>query len=475
MAQDILIIDDEQDIRDLISGILEDEGYSTRCASDGVSGLEEIIKRQPHLVILDVWLGDSDKDGIKILDTIKRDHPFVQVVMISGHSTIETAVTAIKKGAYDFIEKPFQVERLLLVIQRAIESAQLKRENNELKKSTPVSFDLIGQSSNINQIKQLINKNAETNSRIMIQGLPGTEKESIARLIHHKSKRAQGPFIVVNCASIYPDRVEADLFGTEIQNLSPDIPRKIGLLEQAHKGTIFFDEITELPLPIQGKIVKFLQDGFFYRLGSDKKIEVDVRVLGSSNANIQERIDNGHLRVDLYNRLNVVTIDVPQLKERSSDVPLLASFYLEKIAASYGASPRKFSEEAMIILQSYSWPGNQRQLRNVIEWIYINHDPYSREYIRPEHLPTEVKSSIPLTNNWDKASDIIVLPLREARETFERDYLKAQMNRFGGNISQTARFIGMERSALHRKLRALGLADHRNLTSEEENEVVHRR
>lgn len=460
MAHDILIIDDEADIRSLVSGVLEDEGYVTRTAADGTLGLEAIKARQPSLVILDVWLGDSDRDGLKILEIIMRDHPYVPVIMISGHGTIETAVMAIKNGAYDFIEKPFQSARLLLVIQRAIEAARLKRENADLKVKVGDHIDLVGGSPAIQVIRQTIERVAPTNSRILIVGPSGAGKEVIARKIHALSRRAERPFVVLNCATLHPDRLEAELFGTEIVGLDPTIPRKIGLLEQAHNGTLYLDEVTDLPLPTQSKLIRVLQDQFFTRLGDSQKIEVDVRVTASSSANIFQMIQDGHFREDLYYRLNVVPIQVPALQERVTDIPDLFQHFMIQSALAHGCPQRRLSEDAMVILQSYSWPGNVRQLRNVVEWILIMASGDAHDDVRAEMLPPEVRSDTSLTSS-SQAQNIVVLPLREARELFEREYLLAQVNRFGGNISKTARFVGMERSALHRKLRALGVHEGR--------------
>lgn len=466
MVHDILIVDDEADIRELVAGILSDEGYTSRQAADGTSALNAIKFRQPSLVILDVWLGDNERDGMKILEIIKRDHPYVPVIMISGHSTIETAVAAIKRGAYDFLEKPFDAERLLLVLQRAIETAKLRRENAELKVKSGIAVDLIGNSHSITQIRQQIEKAAPTNSRILITGPSGSGKEVVARKIHHLSRRAEGPFIVLNCASLHPDRLEAELFGTEIIGLDPNVPRKIGLLEQAHGGILFLDEITDLPLPTQSKLIRVLQDQSFCRLGDHQKIDVDVRIIGATSANVQQAIKDGHFREDLYYRLSVVPIVIPSLQERVTDIPLLMHYFMQQAASTHGRPARILSEEATIVLQSYEWPGNIRQLRNVIEWVLIMAPGGSKDLVTIEMLPPEIRSDASF--NHMGSPSIVVMPLREAREAFEREYLLAQVNRFGGNISKTARFVGMERSALHRKLRALGV--HEGRGSEEEVE-----
>ncbi|WP_032113072.1 sigma-54-dependent transcriptional regulator [Candidatus Paracaedibacter symbiosus] len=467
MAQDILIVDDEADIRELVAGILEDEGYAARQAADGTSALNAIKFRQPSLVILDVWLGDNERDGIKILEIIKRDHPYVPVIMISGHSTIETAVAAIKRGAYDFLEKPFDAERLLLVVQRAVETAKLRRENAELKLKSGGVLDLIGNSQAIIQIRQQIEKAAPTNSRILINGPSGAGKEVVARKIHQLSRRANGPFVVLNCASLHPDRLEAELFGTEIMGLDPTVPRKIGLLEQAHGGILFLDEITDLPLPTQSKLIRVLQDQSFCRLGDHQKIEVDVRIIGATSTNILQAIKDGHFREDLYYRLNVVPIIIPSLQERVTDIPLLMQYFMQQAALTHGRPIRILSEEATIVLQSYEWPGNIRQLRNIIEWILIMAPGGAKDPVTVDMLPPEIRSDTSF--NYLGSPSIVVMPLREAREAFEREYLLAQVNRFGGNISKTARFVGMERSALHRKLRALGVHEGRGHDEEPES------
>lgn len=462
MTQEILIVDDEADIRDLVAGILADEGYKTRVAEDGVAALESIRFRQPSLVILDVWLGDGERDGIKILEIIKRDHPQVPVIMISGHGTIETAVASIKRGAYDFIEKPFEADRLLLVVQRAFETAKLKRENAELKvKSGGVmDLELIGSSQPMNQIRQIIERVAPTNSRVFLTGDAGVGKEIVARKIHQLSRRADAPFVVFNCATMHPDRIEAELFGTEIVGLDPSIPRKIGLLEQAHGGVLYLDEISDLPLPIQGKLVRVLQENSFCRLGSTQKIDIDIRVIASTSCCVAQLIQEGSFREDLFYRLNVVSIEIPLLVQRITDVPALIDYFMQQASQQHGLPCRKINEEAMVVLQSYQWPGNVRQLKNMIEWLVIMAPGEASDPITISMLPPEIRSdvSMPSANN----PNIVALPLREARESFEREYLLAQVTRFGGNISKTARFVGMERSALHRKLRALGVNDGRS-------------
>lgn len=464
MANDILIVDDEADIREIVSGILQDENYSTRLASDGIIALEMIKQRQPNLVILDVWLGHGERDGLKILDTIKRDHPYVPVVMISGHSTIETAVSAIKKGAYDFIEKPFQAERLLLVVQRAIESSRLKRENDELRiKARVTPTVLAGNSMVVQQLRQNIEKLATANNRVFIRGPQGAGKESIAREIHKHSARSGAPMFVINCGSLHPHKLEVELFGTEIMDQDPNQPRKIGLLEQAHGGTIYFDEITQLTLPFQSKLVKVLSEHAFTRVGGTEKINIDIRFIAGTSANVQKLIQNGDFREDLYYRLCVGQVNLPPLTDRITDIPMITQKLMEEAAAASGLKPRQFAEDSLVLLQSYSWPGDITQLKNVIDWILIMTENNSNHPILASDLPQDIVSGNEFNSTWEtKSADIVVLPLREAREAFEREYLITQVNRFAGNISQTARFIGMERSALHRKLRALKVHDQRD-------------
>lgn len=458
MAHDILIVDDEKDIRDLLSGVLEDEGYATRAAHDGMSALEMIQKRQPSLVVLDVWLGDSERDGLKILELIKRDHPYVPVLMISGHGTIATAVTAIKMGAYDFMEKPFQTEKLLILIDRAIESSMLKMENDSLRKKAGSLFALYGQTTQMTTVKNAIDRVAPTNARIFLKGPAGSEKESIARYLHQSSHRSKGPFMAFNCTTVHPQFIEAELFGVDLQGQSSDQPRKIGIVEQCHAGTLFIDHIEDMPLPIQARFLKMIQENAFQRVGGADKISVDVRFIAASTK-IEEALREGSCREDLFYRLAVSTLDIPALAERIADLPYLLKFLMDEQSGFHGVMARKFSDEAMIMLQGYSWPGNVRQLKNMVDWILINSSQSSRDPVSVQELPSDILGTNNVSAVWNKSAEVVSLPLREARETFERDYLLAQVNRFGGNISQTARFIGMERSALHRKLRSLGLHD----------------
>ena len=460
MAHDVLIVDDEADIRMLISGILQDEGYQTRDAGDSTAALARIRQRQPSLVILDIWLQGSELDGMEILKIIRREAPSLPVLMISGHGTIETAVAAIKIGAYDFIEKPFKSDRLLLQVERAIDAARLRRDYEELKLRSGVDSELIGTSASINQLRQAIDKVAPTGSRVLITGPAGAGKEIAARLLHNRSRRAKGPFIAINCAVMRPERLEVELFGTEANGEGPDTPRKIGTFEQAHGGTLFLDEVADMPLETQGKIVRVMQEQVFERVGGNNRVEVDVRVVASSNRDLAAEITAGRFREDLFYRLSVVPIRVPPLRERRDDIPLLVRHFMRHAAQTGGLTPRELGEDAMAALQSYEWPGNVRQLRNVVDWLLIMAPGEAKEPIRADMLPAEIGSIAPTVLKWEKGGEIMTLPLRDAREVFEREYLIAQVTRFGGNISRTAAFIGMERSALHRKLKSLGVITH---------------
>ncbi|PKU25590.1 sigma-54-dependent transcriptional regulator [Telmatospirillum siberiense] len=454
MAHDILVVDDESDIRSLVAGLLGDEGYQTREAADSDAALEAIRARRPSLVLLDIWLQGSRLDGLSILAEIKRHHPTVPVVMMSGHGTIETAVAAIKQGAYEFIEKPFQSDRLLLAVERAIESARLRREIEELKQRAGGDEELLGHSPAIGHLRQAIERVAPTGSRVLVTGPAGVGKEVVSRLLHRLSKRASGPFVVVNCAAMHPERMEAELFGIESM---PEGERKIGTFEQAHGGTMVLDEVADMPLETQGKIVRVLQEQTFERVGGGKRVEVDVRVMATTNRDLPAEIAAGRFREDLYYRLNVVPLRLPALRERREDIPLLANHFLQRAAQVAGLPVRTIAEDAMAALQAYDWPGNARQLRNVMDWLLIMAPGDSREPMRADMLPPEIGAITPAVLRWEKSSEIMTLPLREAREVFEREYLLAQVTRFGGNISRTATFVGMERSALHRKLKSLGV------------------
>src|ERR1700735_2278323 len=455
MAHDILIVNDEADIRMLIAGVLKDEGYATREAADSSEALRELHARQPTLVVLDIWLQNSELDGIAILRQLRAEMPSVPVVMISGHGTIETAVEAIKIGAYDFIEKPFKSDRLLLIIARAIETALLRRENEELKMRAGGDATPVGSSLATNQLRQQIERVAPTGSRVLIAGAPGVGKEVVGRLLHARSRRSGGPFVEVNCATIHPGRLDLELFGSE--TAVNGSPRKIGTFERAHGGTLFLDEVADMPIETQGKIVRVIQEQTFERVGGSSRVEVDVRVVASTNRELAEEIAQGRFREDLFYRLSVVPIKVPALRERRDDIPLLVRYFMSRSAQSAGLGMRELGEDAVAALQAYDWPGNVRQLKNVVDWLLIMAPGDQRDPIRADMLPAEIGSIAPTVLEWEKGGEIMSLPLRDAREVFEREYLLAQVTRFGGNISRTAAFIGMERSALHRKLKSLGV------------------
>ncbi len=457
MAHDILIVDDEADIRLLIAGILRDEGYHTREAANSDGALEAIRGRRPTLVILDIWLQGSTLDGLETLAVIKREHPGLPVVMISGHGNIETAVQSIKLGAYDFIEKPFKSDRLMLIVDRAMEAARLRRENEELRSRLGPEDDLLGESSSVAHVRQQIERVAPTGSRVLISGPPGCGKEIVARLLHQRSKRSTGPFIVINCAAMRADRLEVELFGSESMGDKADGPTKVGTLEQAHGGTMLLDEVADMPLETQGKIVRVLQEQTFERVGGATRVEVDVRVIASTNRDLAGEMQAGRFRQDLFYRLNVVPIRMPSLRERREDIPFLLEYFMARSAEIAGLPARRIGPDALAWLQAYDWPGNVRQLRNVVDWLLIMAPGEPGEAIRADMLPPDIGAIAPSPLRGNDGAEMMSLPLREAREVFERRYLDAQVSRFGGNISKTAAFIGMERSALHRKLRALGI------------------
>ena len=447
---DILIVDDERDIRELISDILEDEGYSTRLAGNSDDAMKEVNSEPPALMILDIWLKDSRMDGIDILKTVKRDNPDIPVVIISGHGNIEIAVAAIKQGAYDFIEKPFNIDQLLVVIRRAMETSRLRRENQELRRRDVSSAVMVGNSAAFRVLVSQLDKVTKSNGRVMLTGPAGSGKEVAARYIHAKSNRASAPFVTVPCATIEPDRMEEVLFGRE----SPERGIEPGLLEQAHGGVIFFDEVADMPPGTQSKILRVLVDQQFTRVGGTDKVRVDLRVVSSTNRNLEAEITAGRFRQELYHRLNVVPIAVPSLEERREDIPELARHFVEMFNRTQGLPLREISDDAVALMQTMVWPGNVRQLKNLIERVLIlgeGSDP-----IQARELPRDGEGGgdderIVLTGA------LATLPLREAREVFEREYLLTQINRFGGNISRTANFVGMERSALHRKLKSLNV------------------
>ncbi|PWE33151.1 sigma-54-dependent Fis family transcriptional regulator [Maritimibacter sp. 55A14] len=447
---DILIVDDERDIRELVSDILRDEGYTTRLAANSDECMREINADAPALIVLDIWLKDSRMDGIDILKTAKRDNPDIPVVIISGHGNIEIAVAAIKQGAYDFIEKPFNIDQLMVVIGRAMEASRLRRENMELKRRDVISSDMIGSSAAFKALKCQLDKVTKSNGRVMLSGPPGAGKEVAARYIHSNSARSGGPFVSVNCASIAPERMEEVLFGRE----TPERGIEPGLLEQAHGGVIFFDEVADMPLGTQSKILRVLVEHQFQRVGGADNVRVDNRVIASTNRDLQAEIAAGRMREELYHRLNVVPIEVPSLEERREDIPELARHFIDEFHRVQGLPMRSFTSEAEALMQTMHWPGNVRQLKNVIERVLILGDTSdeigARELPAGEGAPEE-GGGLALNGS------VATLPLREARELFEREYLLTQINRFGGNISRTASFVGMERSALHRKLKSLGV------------------
>ncbi len=453
MASDILIIDDEADIRDLVSGILEDDGHQVRTARDSDEALEAMRRRTPSLVVLDIWLQGSRIDGLELLQMFKEIDPDMPVVVISGHGTIETAVSAIRKGAYDFVEKPFTADRLLLVVQRAMETARLKKENSALRARSAAGDDIIGTSPVMASLRSAIDRVAQTNSRVLITGPAGSGKELVARLLHERSARVTGPFVVINAASIAPDRMESEIFGEE----GPDgRPRKIGVFEQAHGGTLFLDEVGDMPLETQSKILRVLVDQRFQRLGGATDVQVNVRVVSSSSRDLRVDIEQGRFRENLFHRLNVVPLRAPSLAERREDIPELAGYFVGRLAGMSGVPARQIGEDALAALQAADWPGNVRQLRNVIERILILATGDPATPVTVDSLPPEAWPSAGIAKH-DGLQEVIALPLRDARERFEREYLNVQITRFGGNISRTAAFIGMERSALHRKLKSLGV------------------
>jgi len=451
---EILIVDDEPDIRMLVEAILRDEGFEARSAGTSDEALAAYRARRPHLVILDVWLQGSKLDGIGILEAMHQEEPRVPVVMISGHGTIETAVAAIQRGAYDFIEKPFNSDRLLLVVRRALEAAKLASENAELRLRVGPETTLTGEGHSIAGLRAAIERVAPTGSRVLIAGPPGSGKETVARLIHGKSRRAEGPFVALNCAILAPEKFELELFGVEA---GIDTPRRVGVLERAHGGTLLLDEVSEMPMETQGKIARVLQEQSFERVGgAGARVKVDIRVIATTARDLAAAIADGRFREDLYYRLAVVPLRVPALKDRREDIPALAADFLARAADASGLPARSLASDAIAALQAHDWPGNVRQLRNIMDWMMIMRSGET-EVFRAEHLPTELSAHAPRALAIDPAADVMALPLREARDVFETQYLQAQLLRHGGNISRTANFVGMERSALHRKLKQLGI------------------
>jgi len=457
MALEVLVVDDEADIRELVSGVLEDEGYAVRSAADSTSALDAIDDRRPSLVLLDVWLQGSKLDGLQLLEQIKRRDASLPVLMISGHGNLDTAVAAIREGAVDFIEKPFKADRLLHLVGRATETDRLRREVANLRHQLGPDDQLDGTSVAINTVRATLKRVAPTGSRVMITGPAGVGKEIAARMIHNWSPRASAPFIVLSAAMMSPERVEEELFGSEQNGVS-----RPGLLEQAHGGTLFLDEISDMPQTTQAKILRVLTDQSYTRVGGQRPVKVDVRVLSATSRNLAEEISAGRFREDLYYRLNVVPVRLPPLRERREDIPELVSHFLARFASERRISTPELSKEAMAALQAHDWPGNVRQLRNIIERTLILTPGDRVGCIEVDLLPPEILDSQASAGVGGPSLAIMGSPLREARESFEREYLKIQIRRFSGNISRTASFIGMERSALHRKLKALGLGDKRD-------------
>src|SRR5881397_1507831 len=456
MALEVLGVDDEADIRELVSGVLEDEGYAVRTAADSSATLEAIEERRPSMVLLDVWLHGSKLDGLQLLQEIKRRDPTIPVLMISGHGNLDTAVAAVREGAIDFIEKPFEAERLIYLVDRATETERLRRENETLRQQVGHEDQLHGSSVAINTVRATLKRVAPTGSRVLISGPPGVGKEIAARMIHQWSPRSRAPFIVLSAAMMSPDRVEEKLFGTEQKGAM-----RPGLLEHAHGGTLFLDEIADMPLTTQGKILRVLTDQSYTRVGGQRPVKVDVRVLSATSRNLQDEIAAGHFREDLFYRLNVVPVRLPPLRERREDIPELVSHFLARFAAERRLPALSISEEAMAALQAHDWPGNVRQLRNIMERTIILAPGDRVSCFEVDLLPTEILESQGAAGAASATMAIMGSPLREARESFEREYLRVQIRRFSGNISRTASFIGMERSALHRKLKALGIGDKR--------------
>ncbi|MDF2965451.1 MAG: sigma-54-dependent Fis family transcriptional regulator [Rickettsiaceae bacterium] len=460
MSLDVLVIDDETDIRELISDILKEEGFNARTAANSSQAFEAIAEKVPSIIILDIWLQGSDLDGLGILEIVKKRYPLLPVIVISGHGTIETAVSAIKMGAYDYLEKPFTHDKLLILLKRACEAAKLKRENYDLKTKVIDKTEIIGTSAAITRLKAEIEKVAPTSGRVMVTGPTGSGKELVARLIHKKSRRANGPFIVFSPSGMSADRIMQELFGEPERHDSTGIyAKRISILEAANNGTLYIDEVGDLPLPAQNKLLKFLQEQVLEKAGNQKFVKLDVRVISATARDLQQEIVNGRFRQDLYYRLNVVPIRVPSLSERKEDIALLAEYFIKQLAKFSGLKERTLTEEAIAALQAFDWQGNIRQLRNVIEWTLIMNPstPNDGNLIKPDMLPADILNNGLTIARPDTNLDMLSMPLREAREVFERQYLSAQMSRFNNNISKTSAFVGMERSALHRKLKLLNI------------------
>lgn len=460
MARDILIIDDEDDIRDLIAGILEDEGYETRQAHDADSALSEIARRRPSLVFLDIWMQRSRLDGLQLLDEFQSQHPEMPVVMISGHGNVETAVSSIRRGAYDYIEKPFKIDRLLLITQRAVEATRLRNEVAELKeRSSNQTVDMAGTSPAMQQVRTVIEKSAPTNSRIFISGASGTGKGLCARLIHQHSARADSPFVEINCSLYATEEVSVVLFGRETREKPGTIRTAPGAFERAHGGTLYLSEVGTLPASAQAQLLRTLVENRFNRVGGTAPVPIDVRVISSSSQNLASFIDTGAFRSDLFHRLSIVPLHLSPLRERREDVPALVEVFVDQVCRMHNLQRLAVGADAVAVLQTQDWPGNARQLRNSIErlLILVKDKPPESGVISAALLPSDIGEVLPTVGDADASAHLMSLPLREAREVFERQYLLAQIERFGGNISKTAEFVGMERSALHRKIKSLGL------------------
>jgi two-component system nitrogen regulation response regulator NtrX len=453
---DILVVDDEADIRELVSGLLEDEGHAVRVASNSDEALAAIRARRPSLALLDIWMQGGGLDGLELLDVIKELDPDLPVVMISGHGNIETAVTALQRGAYDFIEKPFKSDRLVVVVQRALEASSLKRENRRLRAQVAAPSGFIGRSAAAQALRSTVAKVAPANSRVLISGPPGSGKELVARQIHEASARSKGEFVAIAAAGMTPERLDIELFGEEGHD---GRPRKIGVFERAHNGTLYLDDVGDMPRESQSRVLRVLVEQRFRRVGGEQDVQVDIRVVTSTSRDLKVEIAEGRFREDLFHRLNVVPIRVPALSERREDIQELIDYFIDTLSVSQGLPKRRLGDDAIAVLQVHPWPGNVRQLRNNVERLLILATGDPDQPISADMLPSEATNAN--STGTLGGERIIALPLREAREVFEREYLAAQIMRFGGNISRTAAFIGMERSALHRKLKSLGVSPSR--------------
>lgn len=451
----VLIVDDKSDIRELLSDILSDEGYSTIEASNAKAALNSMDSERPNLVILDIWLEGSEFDGVGVLKRIKSKYPEVPVIMISGHGNIETAIQTIKLGAFDFIEKPFKAEKLLLITKRALQVANLELENSELKKDTTNSYEIIGGSKLIQQLKDSINTVASSQSRVLLKGEIGVGKEVIARAIHYASPRKAKRFCILHSCTLTPSNFQEELFG-----IDDGENYKIGLLEKANGGTLFIDELSEMPETAQSSLLKTLLENNFTKIGSNKTTQLDIRIISSSSKNLEQEAINGTLNKSLLYRLNVIPLEIPPLRIRKEDIKLLSNFFIKTFSESMGVPKLKISKEALSIMEMYNWPGNIRQLKNLVEWLIMMHGKESKE-IQIADLPDEISGK---TNTKDAANqnnsvqELITKPIKEARDNFEKIYLSAQLSRFSGNIAKTAEHIGMERTALYRKLKSLEIA-----------------